>query len=208
MLGRNTIIEVKSAIPELPETEVVFRSKYLDKAVREYLGKTETDKINTTELAAITHVYVNGDAIYLGTEYPDDAFLNKSEPQKDNDFTFEDMDLFYGLKELAVYNLNVPVLPEGKYLKADKLTVSSCGLENIEAIKYSVASYVNFSNNSIKDASVFRNANQLKSLTISHNTELTVLRLPYQEMDKVNRVSTQVNNWDFKDDVISVGNIY
>lgn len=208
MLGTSTIIEVKSAIPELPETEVVFRSKYLDKAVHEYLGKTETDKINTTELYAITHVYVNGDALYLGTEYPDDAFFNKSEPQKDNDFAFEDMDFFYGLKELAVYNLNVPVLPEGKYLKADRLTVSSCGLKNIEAIKYSVASYVDFSNNSIQDASAFQYANYIKKLYITHNTELTALRLPYQQIDYVRIGYTQVKSWKLEEDAISIGKIY
>ena len=204
LLTVSTIIDVESLAHEFPEKKVELKSKYLEKAVREYLGKSEADSITTSELAVITHVYINGDSIFLGTSAPDGTFLSMNTKQKNSDFNFADLDWFYGLYDLYVKNLHLPTLPDGGYLRARNLTVTYCELENIEAVRNSVAERIDLSHNKLKDASVFKDVIYVWDIYLNDNAELSILKLPHKHIRVIDRRNTKLSESDFLEDGVIV----
>ena len=204
LLTVSTIIDVESLVHLFPEKKVELKSKYLEKAVRDYLGKSEADSITTSELAVITHVYINGDSIFLGTNAPDGTFLSMNTKQKNSDFNLADLDWFYGLYDLYVKNLNLPTLPDGGYLRARSLTVTYCELENIDAVRNSVAESIDFSHNKLTDASVFKNVIYVWDIYLNDNAELNILKLPHKHIRVIDRRNTKLSESDFLEDGVIV----
>ncbi len=189
--------EVRSAEELLPVKEVVFRSEYMDRAVRKYLQIGSTKAITTKDLLSIEWVIVGDNTVAFDTHVESHAFTTSREWSEDNDFCFEDLDWFYGLNFVRVYNMPIKVLPEGRYLHADYLSFTRCGIEDISALYNSTARQIAISDSVIKNADAFEGMNYLYEIWTQLWGTAESVRLPAKSFETIRISAAQLDSIEF-----------
>ncbi len=206
LFGKKTVIEVKSSLDLIPAETVSFKSARLDSAVREYLGKSETDIILKTELVGINAIAFYGDVVSVNGEGVTVEQINAEVRAQVNDFSYDDLDNFPCLRNLTVYRNDLEA-PGGNAIRyIPYIRLNDCGITDISGFRDSYTEILSLLNNGIEDAQVLESANKLWYIDLGGNP-LERLVLPAKSFGQIRVDGTHLTSLDFLEPVLDIGQL-
>lgn len=196
LLGETTHITIEKNTESIIAETVSFSSNRLNKAIRGYLKKTDSETITKADLSSIEQIFITGDLIFFNGEGITNEIANQQVVAEIQDFNFLDFESFPCLSRLTVKYNNTGNPKGDAVLALSYLELTGCGITDLSGLKDCRISQLYLIDNKIQTAEVLSTARSLEYLSLQMNP-LKTIKLPSKSITNVNLRGTEISKLEF-----------